>query len=350
MKKLIAIKTFLLCITLVMPLTSFSNTTINTNVCQNFHPGMEFRVFDSVDRTIDGYYHLKMNLLQDVHNFNGVLLQIDWGTIESTPGIYDWSRLDKILLTAQKAGKYLRVRIEDRTFWTGCASKSFLPSDIAREAGALSPNNCYAKIWEKDTMDRYIAVVTAMLTRYSSNPYFTGVVMEETALDSASIYNNKSLYQTALYPQLIRLAAAAHAAAPYVLFTQYINWPYKSNSAYFSPIVSNLLSTNGGIGWPDSRIDQEFNYSWYQLARNNNSSLLIAPSAESGSTSSATTIADALVDHEATYEMLVKDTNAHIIVWDTDNVAFGSNYFSQVVIPTVNNHNGAVLNNTCPFK
>jgi hypothetical protein len=336
-----------LCI-LLLKSASFASAAENT-ACAKFHPGMEFRVIGSNIRNQNGVATLKNILTKyDVHNFNGVVYQIDWANIEESPGVYNWSELDQVLSLVKSAGKFLRVRVQDRTFWTGCDSK-FIPAYVDRDSNNTDAKVCYARIWEQNTMDAYIAVVTALAKRYAADPAFIGLTVEESALDAVTIHNDSSLNETALYPQLTRLATAVHAAAPDIQFTQYFNWPYRGNNAYFTAMADHMVAQGGGgIGWSDSRLDQEYNYTWYDLARQYHSKLLIAPSIESGA-NTETTIDAALVRNEAIYEMLVVRFHAHIVVWETWTPGLGADYFPEVAIPIVNNHGGAVKNTTCPY-
>jgi len=318
--------------------------------CANFHPGMEFRVSDDLSRKSDGLAGLSALLALDIKHFKGVFYQTNWAMIEPSPGVYDWSRMDKALELVKRKGMHMRVRVQDRTFWTGCGS-AFVPPGVENEASFRTPKTCFAKIWEQDTMNRYISMLTALVDRYKSDPAFIGIAVEETALDAPSFKSNPSQYRTGLYPQLERLANAIHAAAPNILFTQYLNWPSPDKSA-LDPVVNNLASFGSGaaISWPDSILANQHTWSWYQYARDYYTKLVIAPDIEAVSASKATELSESLEDHEALYQMLVGDLHANIIVWDTWSSEFGNNYFAQVVIPTVNKHNGEVLNNTCPFK
>jgi hypothetical protein len=325
-----------------------SNNAAAASRCDKFQPGMEFRVEDDATRGANGLSTLK-NILtyNDVINFKGVFYQINWGMLETSPGKYDWTRLDQAFELAKSQGKHFRVRVQDRTFQTGCNS-AFIPSDILRDGSPYSSSICYAQIWESSVMTRYIALLTAIANRYNADPYFLGIATEETALDSKLLKSRPILTVKALYVQLKRLATAIHTAQPQVILTQYINWPYALNNTYLAPIVSNLASW-GGIGWPDTIVANENTWSWYQFARDNYTKMLIAPSVESGSVPKTATLQDALIEHQKIYQMLNERLHANIIVWDTWNSQFEGKYFTDVVIPTVNNYRGKLNNNTCPF-
>ena len=329
----------------------FINTAqgFEDNVCDKFHAGHHFRIDDDLTRNVDGLENLKKILKNyDVSNFNGILYQIDWGMIERSPDIYDWSRLDSVLALAEKHNKYIRIRVQDRTFWTGCNSK-FLPAYIENEANYSDPKICYAKIWEKETMDKYISLLVALVTRYKNNPYFMGIVVEETVLDSISLRKNPEL-NLDLYTQLKRLAISINLAAPNIMFTQYINWPLHNEINHFNLIADNLVAMGGGgsIGWPDSVVVNANKWQWYQVARNYNTKLVIAPSVEL--TPERTMVSDSIADHENIYQMLTNDIKSHIIVWSTWKSPFNDSYFTNVVIPVVNKHNGEGLNTQCPFS
>ena len=196
---------------------AFETNNSNNTACKSFHPGHQFLVADDNTRNADGLQALKFALdNQDVHNFNGFVYQIDWGMLESSQGKYDWTRLDEAVSLAQNNKKYIRIRVEDRTFWKGC-NVAFIPAYVAHDSGYNNPKTCFAKIWEKPTMDSYIAVVTAVAKRYANNPHFMGITVEETATDSVSIHENPHLYVD-LYAQLERLATEVHKANPNIIF------------------------------------------------------------------------------------------------------------------------------------
>jgi hypothetical protein len=314
--------------------------------CEKFHPGHYLRVTDS-SATDNGIKNLTYHFTnEDLSNFAGVVYQTRWGAIESTPGTYDFTRLDQAVALAAQHKKYMQIIVMDRTFGAGCSS-DFIPAYVSRQQHSTDPGSCFAKTWEKDTMDRYIAVLSAVARRYQDNPYFIGLHDEETAVGAIDLANNQALALTE-YEQLKRLATEVQAAAPRSTFTQYFNWPQYGDLKLFKAMADNLVATGrGGLGWPDSMVAEQYNWSWYQLARDYHAKLLVAPSVEWMPT--RTVLSESINDHEAVYQMLTKDMHAHMIVWSTW-ASFPSDYVAQVIVPVVGAHKDAdQINKVCPF-
>jgi hypothetical protein len=312
------------------------------SACSKFHPGHYIRIVDSAARNLDGLAALRRTLSsQDLRNFRGVVYQVDWGMLEKSQGVYDFSRIDAALAKVRAKGLYLVLKFQDRTFWTGCSS-DFVPSHVAKEGDGGS-RYCVAKIWEANTMDQMIRVLQQLAARYQGDPTFLGISLEETAMAPTSFKANWKLgYEQ--YAQLKRMHQAVHAVAPGLVIVQYLNHPVFQNTKALYDIADNLIEMGGGggIGWPDTTPSQQLSNDWYQIARDRNRKLLIMAGVETGS------IGSSLAETEKAYDMLVNDIGAHAIIWDTWHPEL-STYLADRVIPIVNKHNGAVKNKTCPF-
>jgi hypothetical protein len=324
--------------------TPFANAA--NPACSRFHAGHYVRVADSTANNWDGLGTMDWVLARDLRSFQGVVYQINWGMIETAKGAYNFSRIDAALAKAKAKGKYLFVKLMDRTYSTGCNS-AFLPSYVARESDGGS-RFCAAKIWESATMDNEIRVLQQLQMRYKNDPSFLGITTEETSISPLSFKANISLTLSE-YDQLKRMHTAVHSVAPNLIINQYLNWPLWSNS-YFYAIGDNLIAMGGGggIGWPDTTPSQEYDMtkggSWYQVARDRRTKMLIMAGTEGGGNpdySYATT--------EKVYNMLVNDINAHAIIWDIWASPYGNGYFTDIVIPLLNKYGGKVRNTACPW-
>jgi hypothetical protein len=264
-----------------------------------------------------------------------------WGMLEKSRGVYDFSRLDTALARAKAKGKYLMLYFQDRTFHSGCGS-SFVPSYVAREVKANNNKVCYAKIWQTATMNDEIRVLQKVAQRYKGDPYFLGILVEETAMRPKSFESNWNL-RYALYDQLKRAAAAVQSVAPNLLYVQQLNWP-ASNAAFYD-IADALQRIGGGgsISWPNTIVSKQYSYSWYQVARDRRDRLVVMPRVEHEA------FPETLEEHDRIYNMLVNDIRAHKVIWDTNAPQNGYNYLTEIVIPTVNKYKGAVRNTTCPY-
>jgi hypothetical protein len=319
-------------------------TTTGTpwSACSRFQPGHYFRVVDDVTRKVDGLGTLRDMLSKDVSNFRGVGYLINWGMLEPSPGVYDFSRVDAALAQVTAKDKYLLLMFQDRTYWTGCNS-NFIPTYVPREQQYNSTSVCYAKLWEASTMDHEIRVLQQLALRYKNDPRFLGFSMSETSIAPASVRSNPSL-ASAYYDQIKRMARSVHSVAPNLIINQYVNWPIYDGINALYGIADNLqaMGGGGGIGWPDSLPQQKATHTWYQIGRERNTKMLVIPGVE------ASALGSSLAETEEVYDMLVNDIKAHMIIWDIWHQDVPS-YFTARVIPTVNNHKGLVNNRTCPF-
>jgi hypothetical protein len=301
---------------------------------------------DDNTRKIDGLGVLRNLLAKDVRNFKGAVYMMPWGMLEKSKGVYDFSRLDAAIAQVKAKGKFLMLKFQERTFWTGCSS-NFVPSYVPREKSANSyePNTCYAKIWETTTADNMIRVLQVVASRYKNEPAFLGITMEETSILPVSFAANRDLAYT-LYEQLKRTARSVHAVAPALLFNQQLNWPRSGVLSSFNKFADNLVAMGGGgtVGWPDTSVANQYSWNWYQIGRDYRYKLLVMPDVQT------TYISPTLAAHDAAYKMLNNDIQAHAMVWSTWQSSLGDSYFTSIVIPTVNKYSGAVKNTVCPFK
>ena len=333
-----------------------SMQAIANPACSRYQPGHYVRVDDDNARKLDGLAALRNVLSKDVRNLKGVFYTINWGLIEKSQGVYDFSRIDAALAQAKAKGKYLHIKFWDRTVWTGCAS-NFAPSYVARAGtpkgtgfGSMdSAKWCAAKIWEKATMDHEIRVLRALLNRYKNDPYFLGISpSEETNI--AAVGQETTAQHLALYEQLRRRNAALAEAAPDLLISQNFNWPSAGKLSNFDPLVKGLLDMNGGggLGWPDTLPTKATSWSWYNLGRNNRDRLFIFPEFQGTYFSNDGRIAT----WEGIYRFATQDIGAHAVVWSSshyyNNKWDGIRYFTDVVIPLMNKY-PKVTTKGCPW-
>jgi hypothetical protein len=330
----------------VSPAAGASPTTgpasASSSACSRFQPGHYVHISDDRGRGSDGLAALRTFLSKDVTNFKGVQYGMTWGMIETSPGVYDFSRLDAALAQVKAKGKYLLLFFKDRTFHTGCDSE-FLPSYLEREESHVSSRACFAKIWEQPTMDQMIRVLKAIAVRYKDDPHFLGISLPETTIAALSMKGRPEV-RLALYEQLKRAYPAVHSVAPNLIIHQMVNWPSPTMKSLYD-LTDQLVALGGGgaIGWPDTVPSHADDWGWYRLGREYSKKLAVIPHVQTPAIPSSLEATDQI------YSFLVDDINAHMIVWATWHKDMGNAYLTEVVIPTVNKHGGAVKNTTCPW-
>lgn len=154
-----------------------SPVTPTTDACRRFHPGHYFRETDSRSGNQDGLAHITADFGPgglDLTDFAGLLYQIDWAMLEPSPGVYDFSRLDAVMAIVKKAGKFLRVKIMERSFWAGCNPPVPIVPSYVTNFPAASGVGCFADVWAQATMDRLIALHVAIVKHFQADSSFVG--------------------------------------------------------------------------------------------------------------------------------------------------------------------------------
>ena len=348
-------------------------------VCQHFHPGHYFREADSRARNLDGLANITVDFGPggpDLTDFAGLLYQVDWAMLEPSRGVYDFTRLDAVFSKVKSAGKFLRVKIMDRSFWFACnPAVPFVPSYVTQVPAAPGSTGCFADVWNASTMDGLIALHVAVAKHYEGDTSFVGFNTEETAIDVTELRTNPSRVVSGVYAQRLRFAKAVLSAAPDLIFISEMNWPMNNDLSHFSGMVDQSLVTdargthNGmGVSWPDSWLNTAAYTatdlplvlpqiqctqslatsgttpcSWYDLARRYNTKVVIAPNIQGGA------LLGTLAEADAHYAMLDTDLGAQMITWETWT-APNANYLRAIAIPTIRKHGGRLRNTVCPFS
>jgi hypothetical protein len=323
--------------------------------CSRYQPGHYVRVDDDPKvRKLDGLGLLRQILATDVRNLKGVAYVVPWGLIETSQGVYDFSRLDQALAITKAKGKYLVLKWLDRTFWTTCNS-NFVPSYVKRTAttytgtGFNTTKWCSANIWETETMNHEIRVLKAIANRYKNDPYFLGInAMEEPNIDVPQLKTTSAVLQ--LYKQARRRNAEVHAVAPNLMTIQGFNWPANRDVRNFDGLVQGLHDLKGGgvVSWPDTRPEKATSWSWYQIARDNKDKLFIFPEFQ------VTYFYDVgdIATWEKVYNFATQDIGAHAVLWGATNRINGKwegiKYFTSVVVPLMNKY-PKVTTKGCPW-
>ena len=231
------------------------------SACSRFQPGHYVFISDDKSRNVDGLKSLQNFLSKDVSSFKGVHYEVTWGSIEKSPGVYDFSRIDAALAQVKAKKKYLQMFFRDRTFHTGCNS-NFVPSYVNKEGSYASSSACYAKIWEKTTMDHMIRVLKQVALRYKDDPNILGITLAETSVGALSMKGHPEV-RRALDAQLKRVYPAVHSVAPSLIVHQMMNWG-TDDSIY--ALTNDLAGIGGGgaMGWPDTVPSKVNEWHWYR--------------------------------------------------------------------------------------
>jgi hypothetical protein len=185
----------------------------------------------------------------------GGLMIVNWGIVEKSRGVYDFSLIDEELARLKSMNKKLIIEI-----WWGKFSGKALPSTpqvsdrislpdyvIAGGGAALSTvaDGYFARIQSAEWMDRLIALFQALGNRYDGDPAVEQIIISETSMALA----DSTFTQDALVAQVRRLIPAVRAAWPTTPRVLMLNW---LGSERVTADIVKLCADNGvGMGGPD---------------------------------------------------------------------------------------------------
>lgn len=226
-----------------------------------WHPG-HYMFLDSGSSQATHFTHI--DAIAGEGNLKGVAMQIYWAEIETSQGVYNWTKIDAYLARAQSVGKRFLVRVQDRCF--GCSSPNGrIPTYVQNLGGAsqgiaASKNGWIARIWRADVMDRLIALYQAFGARYNSNAYMEAIATEESTAGFGSVTPPSDYSSTALHTQLRRLFVAARPAMPntQILFLANFLKPECGSTGMqgtLSAAAANDISFSGPDILPNEGID-----------------------------------------------------------------------------------------------
>jgi hypothetical protein len=224
-------------------LMSFAATSVSAQTIK-FSPGhyVQLNRGDSVAT------HLRhIDQIAGVSSIKGVQIGILWKDLETSRGVYDFSRIDVYLERLARYNKRLVVRVMERKFNTTSTSgiiPSYLMTSTYRGGLTRSRTGYVARLWEPAVMDRLIALYRAMGSRYNGNRYFEGIATEEATLSLPSTLPS-GYTDSGLANQYIRLVTNSRSAMPNTAIFMNSNW--LGSVAIVSNLIQGLVRPYGAV-------------------------------------------------------------------------------------------------------
>ena len=194
--------------------------------------------------------------LEDLRNETTVLgaqVRYLWADLEPRKGVYDFSLIesDLRLLQSMPVPKRLVAQILDIRFDTNNPHgivPNYLMEDAEYNGGIVRTTNGYsARLWEKQTMDRLIALYQELGKRFDKEPYFEAIATRETAPSFGGVGPPPGYKQSDMAAQLKRLISSARAAWPNTNVFVYTNYLVGE----LEGVVKHAHDNMAGAGGPD---------------------------------------------------------------------------------------------------
>lgn len=155
---------------------------------KRWHPGHYF--YTSQDWTHDiTMVESRRNKVRTNPYFQGYKLYAFWDKLESTAGVYDFSAVLTELDKAEADGKYVLIRLEERSFH-GAARGLPCPQYVYDGGGTYAhvgngQNILSPKLWVPWVGEAYLAMVAALMDAIDDHPALQCVMTEECSIEGA---------------------------------------------------------------------------------------------------------------------------------------------------------------------
>ena len=189
----------------------------------------------------------------------GMQLRYLWGWLEKSPGVYDFSSIDKHLEKLTAMNKRLVIQVQTKSFE---ANWKLIPDYLKSpeyEDGAFAFSNWGSKtidgrnikLWNPQVRNRLIALFKALGERYNSHPNFEGIGMIETAMGQA-VTPLTTPQLDGWFSNLIIVQQQMRTFFPNTMTIQELNYP----RSYLKKLTTAMVEMGGAIGCPDIYPDE----------------------------------------------------------------------------------------------
>lgn len=119
------------------------------------------------------------------HHFVGMQAYFDWGDLESSPGKYNFSAIERVLNQLKGTKMKLSMKIRYKTFnkhaRRGSCAPKYIHSMNGVDTGPKHRRKCIARIYIPEVKRAFIQLGKALGAKYDKHPALASVVVEETA-------------------------------------------------------------------------------------------------------------------------------------------------------------------------
>lgn len=186
-----------------------------------------------------------------VTNSVGVMTRHYWNNIETAPGIFDFTRLHDDLDRCKNQNRRFICMLADKSFK---ASINPMPSDITNLAVQHNNNGGWIAVrWNATVLARFQALNAAVLAEFDTDPYFEGIIYEESApsLSNAALAATTPAYTPERYRDYYtNMLLAANAAATSSRIFAMMNF-IPQNQNMLTTILNSVKNTKVLMGGPD---------------------------------------------------------------------------------------------------
>ncbi|WP_298234330.1 hypothetical protein [uncultured Azohydromonas sp.] len=219
----------------------------------------------------------------------GLILRYEWAQLETSKGVYDFSRLDRDLSLVQAAGKRLWIMVGTKVFRAGGRAVPDYLRTAEYEGGAykiligarqaIGSKERYgenAALHNPKVRDRLVALGAAMGAHLNKHNALEGITFNETAMGQMKVPLTAA-QKNAYFDNLAQVGAATQRAFPNTVVMQFINFP----KPYMPGLISSMVSNKVALGGPDILLqDPDLNNHIYPMYNPAKGKVAVGPSVQ----------------------------------------------------------------------
>ena len=227
---------------------------------KKWHPGHYMQILRADYHTDQSRRFSYYDSIASNPDIEGVSVFFRWSQLETEPGNYSAGisliRSEVTKLQNLAVPKRLIINMLDRPYGSSCSDYliPYYPIYIIENASTHlyeAGGGCIWKRWNANTMDRYIALMTALGTELDDEPMIEMVsVFHETALNWGGEGTAPDFSEQKLAIEMQRLAEAMRIAWPSTVVRFPTNWGL--NGTRLADFIGYLASIGLGAGNPDT--------------------------------------------------------------------------------------------------
>ncbi|MQL47046.1 hypothetical protein GEA64_03145 [Photorhabdus khanii] len=206
----------------------------------------------------------QLHELLERQDIDGVQIVYNWKQLESAPGKYDFSAIEKDLALLSKIQKKLFIQIQDRFFEKDARYIPFYLQQSSKYQGGLvaqvdNPGEGKAQgygwvaiQWNADLCKRYQNLLSALAKEFDGR--ITGINLPETAIDIDMKHDTTGFSCDHYFAAELDNIKFARQVFKKSYVVQYVNfWPCERNNdhQYMSRLFNFASKNKIGLGGPD---------------------------------------------------------------------------------------------------
>lgn len=270
----------------------------------------------------------------------GVQLSYTWRELETTKGVYDFSKIDKDIEFYGKSGKRIVIFLKTKSFIDLSPAPDYMSDYVCSYVTRSTGKNI--KLWLDETKFRLEELIRELALKYDTHPMIEAITFNETALGCSLTTTQIDGY----FNNLIYILEKAKFYFKHTNVIQFVNFP----KSIFTKLTDAMLLHKIGMGGPDTfPNDSSLVDGIYKFYPKFNNVLPVTPSVQHENyITKCFNCAPELVTVEELYEYTKTNLFATHVFWTRSNADSFAKVLNMLNVARFPKDPAGGLNSKCP--